>query len=308
MKKTLLFGASQAGINFINNSKDQRDYLAFIDNDPKKHGTTIKNLEIISPYNINKYNYDEIIITSLWELSIKKQLIEELKISPDKIIIPKDKNLLIISNLLPPFYSDITREFGRNFISMIGEKAVKNDLPLFINEGTLLGIIRDGDIIKWDCDIDFAALSKYAEDIEKFILNILPSLIKNIKFSVEKCVNNLNQTMSYIITFTSNNPDIIPFITTIEFLDIVDERAILLNTLGLWYCPKHHIEILYKYTWNDSTLFVPSDYEKLLEFIYGKDWKIPNKDFSFSDYQNMDVSNSTSNDFTNANFKFMRIL
>ena len=91
--KTLLFGAGEGSEQFIINEQKSRTFLAYVDNNEKRYNTKFNDLQIISPKDIENFDYDEIVITTQWAREVKKQLLNELKIDENKIIVPK-KSLL----------------------------------------------------------------------------------------------------------------------------------------------------------------------------------------------------------------------
>ena len=66
------------------------EYVAVADNNPKLRGTYFCGKQVIAPSNINKYKADLVVITSVYESAIRKQLVEELGISEDRIYIFED--------------------------------------------------------------------------------------------------------------------------------------------------------------------------------------------------------------------------
>lgn len=59
--------------------------VAFVDNDTKLWGKSYHDIPILAPEELRKTKYDYIIICALDDINIKKQMIEELNISIDKI-------------------------------------------------------------------------------------------------------------------------------------------------------------------------------------------------------------------------------
>jgi len=282
MKKTLVFGASVGGSNFMKNSQSEREYLAFVDNDLQKENSSFNNLKIISPSSIKNYIYDEIVVASYWAMSIKKQLICEYGIEEDKIYVPPKEMLMDIAQ---PFLDKHTLQFARDIISLFSSQAILHNIPLYINNGTLLGIVRDNDILSWDTDIDFAILEECAKniDMEKFILNTLQNL-ENIQYKITKVFNINNRILSYKIDFKKDG--LLQFPLSIEYMDIKDDFVIELVSLGQFKAPKKHILNLTTMTFNNSQVYIPQDVKEYLKYIYGSDWKTPKKNISFTDYNN----------------------
>jgi len=62
----------------------------------------------------------------------------------------------------------------------------ENNIPYFIIHGTLLGAVRDKELIPWDDDIDLGILEK---DIEKF--NLLEDKFKDQGFEFYRCTDKV---------------------------------------------------------------------------------------------------------------------
>lgn len=69
---------------------DNTEILAFVDNDHKKQGKYYNNIEIISPVNINRYDYDIVLIASEHEEEIQQQLLVELNVDCEKVCLRDD--------------------------------------------------------------------------------------------------------------------------------------------------------------------------------------------------------------------------
>lgn len=91
-KKVIIFGVSEGCLHIVYSLDDSKYIIvAYADNDTLKQGKTfINDVKIISPDEINEYQYDYILIATKTEMrstEIKKQLITQLNVSKEKIII-----------------------------------------------------------------------------------------------------------------------------------------------------------------------------------------------------------------------------
>ena len=66
------------------------EIISYVDNDPKLWGRKCNGKIIIPPKYIRDISYDKIIITSIYEKQIKKQLIDELNVDEEKIMLFND--------------------------------------------------------------------------------------------------------------------------------------------------------------------------------------------------------------------------
>ena len=207
----------------------------------------------------------------------------------------------------------------------------KNNINYWLDEGTLLGAVREKKLIEWDHDID---LSIWYTDLEK----ITPLFDEISKIGVEVCFfrgkkhidlvdkgykidinlyhlkdnkatrtwyahNNLGRILDYFIwiLYVKNAELItseIPLIFTKIFVKLSNKLPAFIN--------KKIIDILfslYKKRGSESiimavpssffmdllplefykmTFNVPKKTEKYLEYRYGKNWRIPKKDYNYT--------------------------
>jgi hypothetical protein len=282
MIKTIIFGTSKAADNFIKNDKEKREYIVAIDNDATKHNQTFHSLIIMGVDAIKNYNYDEIIVSSSFGLEIRDQLLR-LGIAKSKIILPP--KYLFSTGVNYPFEDEKTLQIARKFTKTIASKAYKAKLPLHINWGTLIGILRDGDLIKWDDDIDFSSLLEHRIKIENFINDLKDDLESILDASIEIVSY---EKLGIKIICKSKSGDFYTFDSDIDFKIITDGKALQFGN-QIWYTSAKHILKLETFNWDGADIFIPSDADEYLTFVYG-DWKTPKKEYSLDDYNNYDLN------------------
>lgn len=277
--KTLLFGAGQGSLQVISNLSHRFDFIGYLDNDSKKHGTFFEGLKVYVPSSLTSLEYDKIVISTQWSMSVREQLIEELGVDPEKIVLPEKK---VFKNF-EPFNNPLSLALGRKIITSLSQLAVLKNLPLVIDFGTLLGVVRDGDIIPWDDDIDFSVPIEFAQKTEDMLIEFCESEKGDIKWKVNRLKDKLDSIAGYTLKFSSTNSDIEPFTTSICFRKIRGENSEHLPSLGMWYGPKHHFESVETLVWRGKTIQVPSLFKEYLKFLYGN-WKVPKKNLRITDY------------------------
>tara|TARA_E500000178_G_C16351507_1_gene457729 strand:+ start:7 stop:396 length:390 start_codon:yes stop_codon:yes gene_type:complete len=117
-EKKVIFGCGKGGKNSYNYLRDKSNIIAFCDNDPKKWNKKLFGIRIVSPSDLIKLDFNEIIISSQQAYKIKIQLLEKG--------IPM--NALVIHHpdiLLGSYYRN---SFVYNFVSYIFYYA---SMPLF---------------------------------------------------------------------------------------------------------------------------------------------------------------------------------
>lgn len=283
--KVILFGASRAGESFIEYAKKANEYeiLAIADNDITKQNTFFYGYPVIAPAQISEFEYDFIIITSAFALQIQDQLITELKVNKSKIK-AAPKSISVPTKSYRAFEDRNTINLARDVLLCIIDLFESEKIPYFIDHGTLLGIIRDGDIIPWDDDIDISiyyedmikAIRCIEENISRLPMNEMLAWTLNVYYEENDILNVIE------ITFDQNNKmNIIKFSISIKSIIFKNKFAIQKVT----YAPEYHFKKSERINYRGRMVSVPFDYEKYLEFHYG-DWTIPKKDCSILDIKN----------------------
>lgn len=122
MDNIIIFGAGNTGIRAYERYCKDCNVLCFLDNDEEKWGTELRGITILEPTyaNIKCYNYDYILIASVYG----KQVIEK---QLNEMGIPKDKVRILQSNpdVLSPFLKCLSELFdSKNVEGSIAEVGV----------------------------------------------------------------------------------------------------------------------------------------------------------------------------------------
>jgi len=220
-----------------------------------------------------------------------------------------------------------------NFVETI--KLLNNDkISYWVCHGTLLGLIRDKQLIPWDHDIDIGI---FRQDIrETTLIDLMISNDYEIKDAgynhdcltftkgnarqVDFNFYSLLPKSNLVYTHQGNipRPRVTSFLYIIAKLKKYKGKSVYIAKL-LHYSlnffqnilvkllkksGKYYLEVAYTTPENLLTKFdyiqisgvkirVPSEYESVLEYVYGSDWKIPKKDFFWAaDCQSTLVSKS----------------
>jgi len=116
VSKILIFGAGKAAEDLYGKLPAGIEVLAFVDNDKNKQGMEFQGRRIISPAEIDRYEYDCIVIASMYELEIIDQLID-LDIKPGRVCSDLDSVLNAdihsgVENLYKLSFLSVTNELG----------------------------------------------------------------------------------------------------------------------------------------------------------------------------------------------------
>lgn len=177
---------------------------------------------------------------------------------------------------------------GYYVIEQVTEYGKKTGKIIWIDAGTLLGYVREGELLRHDYDIDFAAVSMRKEEWKQTVSDLTQSgfewivsismgdillgdtfRYKDVIFDINYYFNDDEGMYYYEHDFNVNNGSVITFETeneiTIKRMEGAD---------------------LYKYIMTDSEFcegafsngcpcYIPANPVKRIEEMYGKNWKIP---------------------------------
>ena len=163
-----------------------------------------------------------------------------------------------------------------------------NDIDYAIDSGTLLGLVRDGDLIPWDFDID---LTLPSTEVEKF-QRIIPEIrdcgwrvsgeylmskddaawrqgdIRSIKMRNHRFpslrIGRGRVALDIFITYEHNGYRWWAF------------KGLVCRVSA------HHFKSRETMIYKGQALKLPTDYEAMLEALYGSDWRIPDPSFKAS--------------------------
>jgi len=269
MKKALIFGAGGFGSYYLNH-QNKYNILAVVDNNPQKEGSYIDGVEVILPKNISQYEYEYIVIASTFSQEIHQQLIE-MGIPEESIILPSKRELKKNTNA---FEKIETRTMAKQVLVRLCKELDRLNLSYWIDYGTLLGIVRDKDLIHWDDDLDIkilkSELPKLLEHIDDIVLIMnLPEV--RWSYHVNTHYTGKLHSISFIVqekddTISDFNIDLYLYEVDKE----LDENHPLTRSAP-YYLKENRIEF-------EGYLFnAPNNVEDYLKLWYG-DWEKPKKD------------------------------
>ncbi|WP_438308268.1 LicD family protein [Pseudomonas guariconensis] len=284
-KKIVLFGAGKSGGLFIEQNREL-NILAVADNDPDKQGGLFNGYPVIAPEQIAKAGCDVIVVTSVWSDSILSQLVE-LGLSATPTVIPGKREMKGMRDI-HPFSHALTKEIARELVLTLCSITDAEGIDLYLDFGTLLGALREGDFIPWDDDIDFSVNADQFERLVTLVREMrgaLPSR-EGVEWRIEVIATH---GVDFAIRLTCENAEgadmIIPFETDIARRVRRDGSAVVIGAMPEWFCPQHHFDGFTEIQLFGATLKAPNDAYGYLDFVYGE-WRLPKKDMSFADYNN----------------------
>lgn len=167
MDRVILFGCGSGAEKVVNSINPEIKIIAYADNDRKKQHKIYKGVQVISPQEINEYDYNYLIIASQYNLAIKEQLLD----------------LGIKEEFIFDFYAYIC---NKNYIKdMIFSFAKSNEMYEMVATGisyTVTGF-REDLMLKKAYKFSFASQDLYYDyNIIKYIFDNYKEKTQHIKY------------------------------------------------------------------------------------------------------------------------------
>ncbi|MCK4311232.1 MAG: LicD family protein [Candidatus Cloacimonetes bacterium] len=152
----------------------------------------------------------------------------------------------------------------------------KNNIPYWLDEGTLLGIIRDGDLLPWDHDADMGIPGEYAEKVWKIRHKFFPVFVVKRKMTSSLWLPGRFRSLKLKTPFER--------LFQINFhIDLfckykVEDRMHWIIMNALKHSESKFFDNLDTINWEERKVKIPSHVEEYLELNYGN-WRVPDPDF-----------------------------
>lgn len=151
---------------------------------------------------------------------------------------------------------------AKEMLSILREVLLKHDVHFLLNFGTLLGAIRDHDFISHDYDMDISMHERY----KKTFISCLPELSEKGVFLCGHYKGNIfNLFYDGIIC----DIDIV--------FDMVFPYSLRYYRLLEKCYPKFYTDKTETIDFLGGKYEVPANPERFLKYMYGKNWRIPQK-------------------------------
>lgn len=279
--KIIVFGTGESCENYLKNYRDEHEIIALADWDEKKHGTSLFGLPVISPFEMKNLPYEKILIASYFVKEIESQLLERCGIERPELIIPEKYK---VKDVVKPFEDEGTISFARELLVYFNNLFAQNKIDLFLEFGTLLGMVRDGDLIRWDDDIDF---SVNEDDVEK-MMNLILSEKSNLprqqvlKWSCYVKEDTDGKIWYLSLNFKDTSQQLKDFEIAFGVRKFYNKLSVCMRGRYI-SCPSIHFEKHEVLKLKGVSYKVPFDYFTYLDLVY-PNWNTP-KEYTFgSDY------------------------
>jgi len=284
-EKVILFGASEGGRFFFSKYRDTFEIIAFVDNDAHKQGTPFCGLPVCRPAGIMEMGCDAVIVCSIFVHQIRQQLVEELGIPIEMIrFCPKE---VIEGKDIRPFEDEPTRELAGEMILFIQKTFWEYGVMCLLDHGTLLGIVREGDVLAWDDDVDLSVLATQKDEAIACLrkaFSLLPRQAEcrwNLILGVQERKGEPAPWPVFLSLQPSQNTKYRYFSIEISLTHMINDLAVqMLNQ-----APAKYFRGVEWIDYKGAKVAVPFDYQAYLTIHYG-DWRVPRNKMSFYDIHN----------------------
>ena len=153
----------------------------------------------------------------------------------------------------------------------------KNGFKYWLDAGTLLGIMRDGDLIQWDYDADLGIPADTADEIMKLRLDFLPNyLIKRRRVKTPWLPGDMR-----VIKVKTPWEKIrqINFHVDLFCVYPVKNKYRWVDSNALKHVDRKYYDTLSTIEWEGRTINIPNHIEEYLSLRYGN-WQIPNQNYN----------------------------
>ncbi|GAC20830.1 LicD family protein [Paraglaciecola arctica] len=287
--KVVIFGASLSGRSALSGISELYDVLAFVDNDSKKHGSSIQNIPVIAASDIATLKPDKILIASEFFEQIQQQL---------KLLVPEIIVEVLPARLIKPIQLKNSHRQGQTAVDlllMLSENLKLHHVPHYIDAGTLLGVYRDNALIPWDDDLDFSVDANHLTQTIKVVEQLLPKMfeITDVTWTLHQYINQ--QTYGAVPIGAIRALKLLPNDDSGDFPGI-DFFVKYIHGEHMDYClasrgfrmPSRHFSKTQSHTFAGGEVYLPNHVEAYLNGHYG-DWQTPQKEWSLSDVKSATV-------------------
>lgn len=172
------------------------------------------------------------------------------------------------------------RVFIHNGMSVLSDIHVvlhKSNFLFFVDMGTLLGIYRDGHLLKGDMDIDIGVLISDFSDIES-VRNLFLSNCFRHKFIFETDKYGVIQDT---YDYRGLTVDVCYYrnIESFDYCYLLYDSGDVKNLIVQLSC--HHITKSREFVINSLKINIPYNVEQYLQDRYGPNWRIPDSAYKY---------------------------
>lgn len=280
--KIIIFGIGIAGRAIYRQLHQKHEIVGFIENNSNLHGTLYNKIPIYSVEELTQLSFDKIAMSGVWIESMEKQILD-LNITKDKIWLIEDSSL--------QFSTQDRIENTDNIVKEFAKLMQENNISYCIEGSSLLCLLR-GQNLSDVPDVD--VLIKSQNDLEKIwdLINENKLLKQNqlikVIYKENKILTKKDEIDKIIIKSNSNPSQTEPTVLDINLAMDIGKYYIMDYEADYYlYFNKEFVDGKNYFDYKDIKLLIPNNAQEYVKLLYGENWKIPAKKWSFKDYGNL---------------------
>lgn len=280
--KIIIFGIGIAGRAIYRQLQQKHEIVGFIENNSNLYGTLYNNIPIYAVEELKQLSYDKIAMSGVWIESMEKQLLD--------LNIPKDKIWLIEDSSLD-FSTQDRIENTDNIVKEFAKLMQENNISYCIEGSSLLCLLRVQNL----SDVpDVDVLIKSQNDLEKIwsLINENKLLKQNqlikVIYKEDRILTKKDEIDKIIIKSNSNPSQTEPTVLDINLAVDIGKYYVMDYEADYYlYFNKEFVDGKNYFDYKDMKLLIPKNAQEYVKLLYGENWKIPAKKWSFKDYGNL---------------------
>lgn len=176
------------------------------------------------------------------------------------------------------------RRYSKHILREIFEVVIEKEIKCVCIEGTLLGLIREGQLIPWDDDLDFAIIDDPSFSWDEFEKSMSKKGFWKFRMFEEggKIVSQSYKKKGVLCDF-GVWPDIKDEIEIVYGCYEIPGNIYVSGNIGkyrVWNRKVPGIKGITQKKIDEISVLIPKNSEEILAAIYGKNWRVPDPDFA----------------------------
>ncbi|NHZ86542.1 MAG: hypothetical protein GWP19_11800, partial [Planctomycetia bacterium] len=153
----------------------------------------------------------------------------------------------------------------------------KNNIPFWIEAGTLLGIYRDGDLISWDYDADIGIPAEYSDKVLAMKYKFFPRYIVRKRANIRRWIPGNTRVVK--VKATLEKLQQINFHIDLFCVYKVKDKYRWIDSDVCKQVDRKFFDTQDSIEWEGRKIPIPAHTEEYLSLRYG-DWRIPSKSYN----------------------------
>jgi len=157
----------------------------------------------------------------------------------------------------------------------------KNNIPFWLEAGTLLGIYRDGDLIPWDYDTDLSIPAEYSDKAAALKFKFLPYYYvrkKKVKPGNEFWIPGKDTRVIKIKSLWAKQQNL-DLHVDLFCMKKVNDKYHWIGTGALKHADAKFFDTRDEITWEGRKIPIPAHTDEYLTLCYGN-WRVPDKNYN----------------------------